>query len=260
MPQINLKFPPPSEISFQPIGINKATTFAGLCGHHDNVIFRPIDDSLPNTHDPEHLFLLAYRAVLREYHEVLQNAIRSQAVYNKRVEVSLSPGDVPCDFGIFATSHLVNAFECYEYKRQYDYAYLQKRWHALNYDLLVMHDQPPSIAVSSMFSLDDVAAPETQRVTLSVFPIDNAVVAAFSSTQRDTPFVKSYLSRIFAAEPYYQKYLLSKLILQSCDNFVFTPDYFNALSQAQKDAIVQFYTATLFKNADDHEDENLFLF
>ena len=260
MLKMNLKFPPPAEILFKLVGINKATTFTGLCSYHDNAIFRPIDDSLPNTGDPEHLFLLAYRAVLREYHVVLQNAIRFQATYNKRVEIGLSPGDMPCNFGIFATSNLINAFECYEYKRQYDYAYLQQRWHALNHELLVLRNQSPSIAVSSMFSLDDVAAPETPRVALSVFPINDAVVAVFSSTQSDKPFVKSYLSRILAAEPYYQKYLLSKLILQSCENFVFAPDYFNAIPQAKKDAIGQFFTNTALINAEDYEDERLFLF
>ena len=197
---------------------------------------------------------------MREYHAVLQNALRFQATYNKRVEVGLSPGDVPCNFGMFALSHVVNALECYEYKRQYDNAYLQQRWHALHHEVLVLHDQQPSIAVSSMFSLDDIPAPETPRVTLSLFPINNAVVIVFSSTQSDTPFVNSYLSRIFAAEPYYQKYLLSKLVLQSCDNFVIAPHYFDAMPQTQKDAICRFYTATVFENAEDHEDEKLFLF
>lgn len=260
MLQMRLKLPPPAEISFQPVGINKATTFTGLCDLHDNSVFQPIDDSLPNPHDPEHLFLLAYRAVLREYHVVLQNALRFQATYKKRVEVGLSPGDVPCNSGLFALSHVMNAWECYEYKRQYDTAYLQQRWRELHHEVLVLHDQPPSIAVSSMFSLDDVPAPETPRVTLSVFPINNAVAIIFSATQSDTPFVSSYLSCIVAAESHYQKYLLSKLILQSCDNFVIAPHYFDAMPQTQKNAIGQFYADTILKNAEDYEDEKLFLF
>ena len=195
MPHMKLKFPPPAEISFRPVGRNNATTFTGLCDQHDNAIFRPIDESLPTIDDPEHLFLLAYRAVLREYHVVLQNAIRFQATYQKRVEVGLSPGDSPCDFGMFVTPHLANFFECYEYKRLYDNAYLQQHWQTLDHEILMLRDQQPSIAVSSMFSLDDIPAPETPRVTLSVFPIDNAVVVVFSSAQSDAPFVRHHRSQ-----------------------------------------------------------------
>jgi len=86
MPQMKLKVPPPAEIEFKRVGRNKATTFSGLCAQHDNYIFHPIDDRLPDLAGQSHLFLLAYRAVLREYHVVLQNALRFQSTYQKRVE------------------------------------------------------------------------------------------------------------------------------------------------------------------------------
>jgi hypothetical protein len=54
--------------------------------------------------------------------------------------------------------------------------------------------------------------------------------------------------------------LLSKLILQSCDNFVMAPKYYNALTQDRKDAICRFYVDTILENADGHEDECLYLF
>jgi hypothetical protein len=159
MPKLKLKTPPPSEIQFKRIGANKATTFTGLCAKHDNYIFRPIDDALPDLTDNSHLFLLAYRAVLREYHVVLQNALRFQSTYLKRVEVGLSTGTMPCDFGMFATTHL-----------------------------------------------------------------------------------------------------LSKLILQFCDNFVIDPEYYDSMLQEQREAIERFYIVTAFSNNEDYENERLFLF
>src|SRR5882724_6123875 len=48
MPSLKLKVPPPAEISFKRVGKNQATTFTGLCARHDNDIFRPIDDRLPD--------------------------------------------------------------------------------------------------------------------------------------------------------------------------------------------------------------------
>ena len=260
MPQMKLKNPPPAEIEFKRVGRNKATTFTGLCSKHDNAIFQPIDDQTPDSTDRSHLFLLAYRAVLREYHVCLQNGLRFQFNYQKRVELGLSPGTEPCDFGVFATAHLANAFECYEYKRGFDLAYLSSDWSSLAHHVIVLQDQPATVAVSSMFSLDDIDAPETPRVTLNVYPSDGDVVAAFAATTGDAPHVTGYLNRIFTADGYYQKYLLSKLILQSCDNFAIAPKYYDALSQKRKDALCQFYVDTIQNNAEHHEDERLYLF
>jgi hypothetical protein len=47
------------------IGINKASTFSGFCSHHDKTLFAPIEDN-PFSVNPEHCFLVAYRAVSRE--------------------------------------------------------------------------------------------------------------------------------------------------------------------------------------------------
>ena len=260
MPQLKLKMPPPAEIQFERVGGNKATTFTGLCAQHDNDIFRPIDDTLPDLADDAHLFLLAYRAVLREYHVVLQNALRFQSTFQKRVEVGLSPGTEPCDFGVFATAHLCNASECYEYKRHFDLAYLANDWSQLEHHVVILKNQSPSIAVSSMFSLDDVDAPETPRVTLSIYPTESDVAVVFSATPGDAPFVAAYLHRLFTSESYYQKYLLSKLVLQSCDNFIIHPLYYDSMQGEQKKAICQFYIDTVLSNAEDYEDERLFLF
>ena len=260
VPHMKLKFPPPTEISFTCVGKNNATTFSGLCAKHDNDLFCPIDNQLPDINNKIHLFLLAYRAVLREYHVVLQNAIRFQSTYQKRVEVGLSPGTEPCDFGMFAVGHLCNAYECYEYKRDFDRYYISRDWLQLKHHVLILQNQPPSIAVSSTFSLDDVDAPQLPRVTLSVFPADSDVVVIFSTTPRDAPFVCTYLQQLLTAESYLQKYLLSKLILQSCDNFVIDPQHYDSMSQERKDAICQFFTDTILKNAESHEDERLYLF
>ena len=111
-----------------------------------------------------------------------------------------------------------------------------------------------------MFSLDDVVASETPRVTLSVFPAGNDVMVAFAAVRSDAPFVTAYLDRILSSDGYFQKYMLSRLILQSCDNFVLAPKYYDSLTQDHKDVICQFYVDATLKKAGDHEDERQYLF
>jgi hypothetical protein len=260
MPVMKLKMTPPVEVEFKPVGKHRASTFTGMCAQHDNGIFRPIDERLPDLNDNSHLFLLAYRAVLREFHAVLQNAILFQSTFEKRVDVGLSPGDEPCDSGMLATGHLCNAFESYEYKRQFDAAYLTRDWSQLKHYVLVLKDQSPSIAVSSMFSLDDVAAPETPRVTLSIYPAASDVAVVFSALPADAPFVEGYLSRLHSSQSHFQKYLLSKVVLQHCSNFVIDPQHFDAMPEGQVAALRKFFVGTISKNAHDHEDAQLYLF
>ena len=59
------------------IGINKVTTFRGMCKRHDNSLFAPIDDR-PLAFDYEQVALYAYRSICREYF-VKENAVRSLA-------------------------------------------------------------------------------------------------------------------------------------------------------------------------------------
>jgi hypothetical protein len=206
------------------------------------------------------LFLLAYRAVLREYHACLQNAMRFQSSYQKRVELGLSPGTEPCHFGMLATQHLYNAYECYEYKRQFDQHFLANGWDQLKHHVLFLENQRPTIAVSSMFSLDDIDAPETPRVTLNLWPTTTGVTVVFSAVTNDAQFVAGYLDRILTSHGGAQKLLLSKLILQSCDNFVMAPSYYESLSAERKASICDFYVQTILQNAEDHMDDRLFVF
>lgn len=47
-------------------GVNKVSTFRGMCKYHDNRLFAPIDDR-PLTFDHQQVALYAYRSVCREY-------------------------------------------------------------------------------------------------------------------------------------------------------------------------------------------------
>ena len=260
MLQLSLRHPQPPEVRFQRIGNSKATTFTGLCARHDNDLFRAIDDQLPNIKDSEHLFLLAYRATLREYHVALESACMVQSTYLKRVAVGLSPPTEPDPTGLLAIDRLHKAYDCYEFKREFDQQYLARDWNSLKHRVLVFQNQPASIAVSSLFSLDEIDAPRLPRVVLNVFPSNANVVVVFSAIQKDAPFADVYLQRLLTAEPHLQRYLLSKVVLQCCDNFVVHPHYYESMSLERRDAVCDFFARTMLKNEEDHEDRRLYLF
>lgn len=55
------------------VGVNKASTFAGFCKHHDNELFKPID-VYPLQPNSQQAALYAYRCLCREYF-VKENAV-----------------------------------------------------------------------------------------------------------------------------------------------------------------------------------------
>ena len=68
MPEINL------------VGINKASTFTGFCGYHDNYVFQPIEKEA-FTISEETGFLLAYRVLCHEL--FLKKAWKEELLYAK---------------------------------------------------------------------------------------------------------------------------------------------------------------------------------
>ena len=259
-PKVKISLHSPPEVMLNPVGKNKATTFTGLCSDHDNDIFRPIDIVVPDIENSMHLFLLAYRAVFREHHAVIQSAIRIQSTYSKRVESGVDPADESSDFGLLASSHLCNAYETYTYKRRFDVMYQKLNWTGLKHRIVVLDCQVPTVAVSSMFSMDNIDSDEVPRICLSVIPREGDVVVIFSCVPEDEFAMVDRIDRIMSSTGYYQKYLISKLILANCDNFVLSPDYFDALTEDRKEAIRLLCARMDIFNSDDYEDENLYLF
>lgn len=73
------------------MGRNNATTFTGLCADHDADLFRPIDTNEIDLSSDEHLFLLSYRAVLKEAYMTRKSAIDTQLTYQRGIEGGLLP-------------------------------------------------------------------------------------------------------------------------------------------------------------------------
>jgi hypothetical protein len=97
------------------VGRNRATTFAGLCNEHDREAFAPIEVGQLDLQNPEHRFLLAFRATFYEVHATAATGIQMQTPYMKRVELGLDPKESPSPAGIFATQRLIVAWQTWLY-------------------------------------------------------------------------------------------------------------------------------------------------
>lgn len=243
------------------VGRNNATTFTGLCSVHDTSIFKPIEVGEVDVTNSEHLFLLAYRAVVKELHTVMEWAYRLQPVYQKRVELGLSPKNEPDDAGWFATERLMASYETWLYKSQYDQALLSRDFSAVSHEVIELAVQSPTIAVNSLTCDTEIRTDDdVARVALNVFPRQDNVVAVFSYLTKEKQHARAFHDQISQSSGDYQKYLLSRLILRCCENFVLSPAYYDTMSPERKAAIQHFFMTTVLKNDTGVHDPNLFLF
>jgi hypothetical protein len=251
------------DIEFKSVGRNSASTFAGLCGEHDRELFRPLDTRTLDLTDPEQLFLLAYRSVTRELHAVMESATKIQSAYISRVELGIDPGNEASPAGLFATQHLVNSYETYEYRRiNFDANLLARSFDAVEHDVISLRHTQPTIAVSSLFSLDQVLGEDdVVRVALNVVPLDQANSAVILSyTKADCGKAKAALDRVLSAQGEHQKYQLSRLILGSIENFLIAPSYFSTWSREKRNRVKEAFASTLMVGSDVSEHPDLMLF
>lgn len=246
-------------LEFKSVGRRNATTFGGICSRHDNALFSEIDDCDPDMGNPKHPFLLSYRSALREYHEKVRVSGAFQLAYRKGVEAGTcqSTSDKGCIHGLLATIELGKAQFCIAYKEILDNALETRNWSALVHRHFFIPNQDPTVAVSATTDLGFLGSP---TFTLNVLPVEQGTIVLFSTVRQHGSQVFAYVDRILASDSWLQKYLLSKFIIQSCDNFVVHPDYYDDMSEKKRESILTFYGRTAIENDEGYEDEHLFLF
>lgn len=251
-------------LEFQSVGRNKATTFTGLCSKHDMFLFRPIDSNPFDISSDEHLFLLSYRSVLRQLHAQCRTARTVQSAFSNGVNLGhFDEKEVSFPMRS-STTELANAINLFKYSHIWAEAYLNSEFDQVQHRIITIPSTKAKFAVSSVYSLDDnIKKYENGQVpkyiAFNVFPYKNDVVAIWSYPAFQHNYFASHLDELSRTEGDYRKYILSKLVLRYCENFVLAPSFYKSLSQQQIESIKKYYSANVSGEVD-YEDKNLFLF
>jgi hypothetical protein len=112
---------------------------------------------------------------------------------------------------------------------------------------------------------DHVASPADLavevRVHLNVLPLSRCLtVAIFSYVPSDAGTARAFLSRVLSSVGAHQRYELSRLVLDSCENFVLNPDYVDSWTEDKRRAVGDYFTKTLVVSDLEHESPDLYLF
>lgn len=262
MPNIKIDFKSGPEVHFKLIGKNRATTFTGLCAYHDNYLFKDIDDNEIDLSDERHLFLLAYRSVLKETHTSLKVARDVQTSYLKAIELGKFSPDEINDPMIFATLKLEQARQIFLYKLHYDIIYAEENWSRISHNIICFNCHIPVLAASSVFSCDAYSdvTDGLAYVVFNVFPQDKQLIVIFSFLNEHEIESMKYYIHLKEASEYYLKYEISKLILKKCENFVLSPKVWGNFSSEKQELMLKYFKSTILDPDFDLDDEKLCFF
>lgn len=249
-------------LKFDKIGRNKATTFTGLCSTHDTELFRPIDLNPIDQSNSEHLFLIAYRSVLKEFHSNLQSASKVQSIFLKGVELGEFVEDGMEMMN--ATMQLASAFQFYTTVQAYRSIFTSKDWDALKHVTLSIKTPYPPLAATGVFlpiEVEDEFDPDSPSLLVfNIIPQADELLLFFTWHTENDAAMHAAIDPIAEATDDHQLYLLSKFILKYTETFVLRPSTYASFSEDQIFAMQKYFAANALHERDEWNDKQLFLF
>ena len=217
------------------VSCKNATIFSGVCSAHDQhfslIDKQDIDISNSNK---KYFFLLAYRALLRElfFKEKMWSKIK----------------DIPANK--YTWWHKASLDNLRKYKKVIDEMYINKNWDGL-FTKIIQVRSKPTIAVSSLFSLDDIEPLDLGQATVSVLPHNtDTTICIFSTIIDQKSVLLKYLDRnIYAKKGKQFLHRLSCMLMRDNENFVLSPKFWDKLPQYEQELIVNFVSKTLFQGS-----------
>lgn len=225
--------------NFNRIGRHEASTFQGLCNKHDTDIFLPIEGSITNYESPEQLFLISYRAILRELHTKICVAKQINYVINKLKQME-APNNQIKEAQILEKTFLSDSYDEYNNKIRYDFIHHYREYDYCLHKIIRVATEYPTIAASSVISVEPRKISDYARATISVLPIST----------HETIIVYSFLEKYSTqAKLFFENTLkngsldeFSSFVINRCENLFFSQKLIDVLSISEKEQILNLFS------------------
>lgn len=237
------------EIRPRLVGINKASTFTGLCSEHDRSIFAPVETEIFRA-TQEQCFLLCYRGLICEIFE--KTAMASLMPLNRRMDRGKSVDQqhmIQEYMAAMETGYSLAAADENYLKRTYDEILVTSNYHRARGYIVELAEAPPVMCSSSFYPEEDFEGNEMQdlddydRVPHSISLTSfhggkhGAVVLSWIDEHDPVciPFVKS-LHRIRDSA---LTSALIKLLFMPVGNVYIQPQWWEALSSVSREGLLK---------------------
>lgn len=227
------------------VGINNASTFTGFCAYHDNEIFKELENNFFNPNDRYHYFLLAYRSLCREL--FTKNAQKEHLQHMKIVTLSklnLNKQNIDYIFEPFEIGVSLGLRDTTHQKYIYDNILISKDYSNVCY-YAIEFNEIPEIMCSGFYNppydfnneiIQDMSNHNstTDYISYSLIALNGKGYCVFTwikdLRETNTTFVKSLNDSNRNIIPN----MLIKYTLETFENIVISPIWYDNLSDSQK--------------------------
>jgi len=227
-------------IDFEKKGKGAVSTFTGLCGKHDNEVFRPIDDKGYKKGDKEQKFLFALRAFLFERYKK-EGAVKLLA--------SMVHSYSDTSFFKWALQGNQNAVKYMKYYSKTFTTALAKKDYQTIQSFVAELSNEYLIAVSSAFGLEydlkgiriqDISdlSQRLKAIFLTLFPQDGHTYVIFSYLSEDIEVFDNFQKQFQALKESDKLKTLNNLFTGYVENFVISPKIYKQLAVDDKEKFI----------------------
>lgn len=237
---------------FVKVGRNSASTFTGFCSHHDTKIFHSIDTKPLNLQDPEQLFLIAYRAVTRDLHVLMESGARLQAAHVWRVDSGVVGANEASPSAIAPMEQMYKSWQVWRYRNKYyDHVFADGDYKDILHSTFIIAGRQPVLAAASFFPIDNRFPKDSKaRIALNVIPISQDETAViFSYPKEQSGPSRRHIANVMLKKGDDQLLALSTLMLDTTENFFIRPSHVAGWSDEKRSFIEKAYLSTVTAGA-----------
>ncbi|QGM30152.1 hypothetical protein GI482_07080 [Bacillus sp. N3536] len=238
------------ELTFKTVGRGAATTFMGFCGHHDNLLFEPIEEKNYIGNKQQH-FLFAYRAFSFEFHKKMESLNATKSIAN--IKPSFLENQIYLER---LENQELGIKDALKQKNSFDNALLVEDYEIIE-TVSWIFDGTAKIAVSSGFFIEydinghvlnnlELKEEHMKLLMFSVVPLeDDRTVVLFSWLKKDSEFYEGFREQLLSLKRVEQIQMLNNLIPAYCENTVYNPNYIDQWEENVKQEYLDVYMESL---------------
>lgn len=250
-------------INYKLIGKKNSTTFTGFCGKHDKITFQPIEDE-NFVGDDKQNFLFAYKAFAYEFHKKLEQLNAYQVRFKTKPSLATD-----LDFYLNYYGVELGLNDLVYYKEIFDKSIIENDYSKIE-TFIIKFKGSSKIAVCTGFILeydllgskliiDELSLERQKLIFLNLFPQNDETFVLFSWLKEDTEHYINFKNQLLGASEKHQISILNNLIPSYSQNTVINPEFFDKLTDIEKDNLTKVFNYNFDDNNYDLIKKNLII-
>lgn len=251
---------------FNDVGLATATTVKGFCSHHDNNLFKPIEEYDYCLYNKEQEFLFVYKAFAKKYYDLRENYYHYTALrrlyetknLDEIIEVLEIKNIDKTDISRKILNDILPHLKATKYeldinervRKSLTSRLDKKQYFVINTHRIELNNAYGIVCSDYVYINDNIDGKVINTLKcqeplypsfLTIFPQENKTVILLSNIKRDDHIFKELLLYIKYLSENELKILFSNIILRACETVCFSPKLWQLYGENKQNYFTNIY-------------------